>query len=91
MSMIERVARAIARIDHNGTIADEAYWADPCTGCNAYRHMARAAIEAMREITPDMERATLPFRKGVGEGVGRLWSAMITAALAADQGEGAGS
>lgn len=46
---VERVARAIAKIAHNGRVAEEAYWADPCTGCNEYRVMARAALQALGE------------------------------------------
>lgn len=46
---VERVARAIAKIDHNGRVAEEAYWANPDTGCNIYRVMARAALQALGE------------------------------------------
>lgn len=46
---VERVARAIAKIAHNGRVAEEGYWADPCTGCNEYRVMARAALQALGE------------------------------------------
>lgn len=47
---VEVMARAIAKVDHNGRIAEEGYWADPCTGCNLYRVMARAALGALRAL-----------------------------------------
>jgi len=48
-ALVEAVARAIAQIDHNGRIAEPGYWADPCTGCNLYRTMARAALSTIRK------------------------------------------
>lgn len=51
--LVEAVARAIARIDHNGRVAEEAYWDDPCTGCNLYRNMSVAAIATVRQHTAD--------------------------------------
>lgn len=47
--MLEKVARAIAKIDHNGRVAEEGFWANPDTGSFHYRDMARAAIQALME------------------------------------------
>jgi hypothetical protein len=44
-SLIERVARAMSKLYHNG---ESAYWPD-------YENTARAAIAAMREPTEEMK------------------------------------
>lgn len=55
--MLEQCARAIAKVDHNGRVAEEGYWSNPDTGCNAYRVMARAVLTTLREPTPGMIEA----------------------------------
>lgn len=82
-SMIERVARAIAKTDHGGRVADEGYWQTACTGSNSYRAMARAALEAMREPTHAMLWSREMPDIGPDE-IRVLWQAMIDAALTSE-------
>lgn len=76
MSMIERVARAIARDDYDG----DDLWDKLGPGNKAaYKANARAAIEAMREPTEKMSD------EGAANNFGKpsyaAWQAMIDAAL----------
>ncbi len=43
--------------------------------------VARAALQALRDPTEEMNEAAKPFRKGVGETAERLFRAMIDTAL----------
>jgi len=93
-TMIEKMARAIydnerERMDSFIEAAD-AKVGKKChvsmmmswSSCNLlYEDMARAALQALREPTGEMNEAAKPFRKGVGETAERLFRAMIDAAL----------
>lgn len=56
--MIERVARAIWALQRDTDCNDyDKLWDGPGSAKEIARDMARAAIEAMRKMTPAMERA----------------------------------
>lgn len=74
--MVERVARAIFDTAVGPDKWDNEFWAEERAGCFT---SARAAIEAMREPTPEMQAAgKLPAEDG---GAIACWCAMIEAAL----------
>lgn len=80
MSMVERVARAIARDDYDG----DDLWDEFGPGNKAsYTANARAAIEAMREPTEKMSD------EGAANNFGKpsyaAWQAMIDAVLLEQQ------
>lgn len=54
MTMIEKMARAIAQVDHNGRIAGEGYWRDADTGSGHHIKQARAALAMMLEPSAAM-------------------------------------
>ena len=63
MTLLERMARAIAQVDHNGRIAGEGYWKDPDTGSGHHIEQARAALTMMLQPSEAMVKA----------GAGALW------------------
>lgn len=67
--MVERIARKIFKIARSGVDPMGDAWKD-------YEPDARAAIEAMRKLTPEMLQA------GQGwDGIPAIWNRMIDAAL----------
>lgn len=89
MGLLERVARAIAQVDHNGRVAEEGYWSNRDTGSNHHRAQARAALEAMAEPSEAMldrfvSRALCVSVHGEGgwsDYARGQWRTMIQAAL----------
>lgn len=75
-STIERVARAIC----------EAEYGEGATIDTVHVRQARAAIEAMRELTPEMDMAGQRGRYQRYGGVRTMWIAMIDEALRGDDG-----
>ncbi|WP_454280595.1 hypothetical protein [Sphingomonas sp. Marseille-Q8236] len=47
--LVEAVARAVAKVDHNGRVAEEGYWSNPDTGSFHYRNAATAALRAIED------------------------------------------
>lgn len=94
-NMVERVARAIDDLPfrswqalydfclpQDGEEAARRYAeATHRKSIDAVMLQARAAIGAMASPTEAMNDAAKPFRKGVGETAGRIWTAMIDASL----------
>lgn len=79
-TMIERVARAICEEDErNGGAPWGYYEAVTHIRLEAYRDMARAAIAAMREPTPEIEKAG--WIEGACLTPADHWKSMIDAAL----------
>lgn len=74
MTMIEKVARAIWKHER-----DTLQHAEPFV-LSRYEGKVRAALQALREPTPDMLDAT-DFVNGVDEYPRALWQDMIDAAL----------
>jgi hypothetical protein len=78
--MVERVARAICRgvgqVRPDVILTDEPAW-------HQYIYAARAAIEAMREPTPEMLRAAQTTHASYLRAAtdAEIWQAMIRAAL----------
>ena len=93
--MVERVARALFAYDiehHSMQITGARTWEAHEKRHPAYRGLARAAIEAMRDPTPAMEDAPqmeLDDESGLLEwpGPNATWFAMIDAALKPEGGE----
>ncbi len=72
--MIEKVARAICKASINATQeAEDGLWE------SVYAPIAKAAIEAMREATPEM--FTAGFEDAPHCDLGNAWVSMIDAAL----------
>lgn len=91
MMMVEKIARAIAQVDHNGRIADEGYWLNRDTGSDHHREQARAALRALLEPSEGMWGAEFQYDDGdsglVSETVhNEAWQAMIQAALNEKEG-----
>lgn len=85
--MVEKVARAICTEWFERPVDDSFLFGD-CTGGYAFSNMARAAIEAMRDATPEMQ--TL-FTAARPESPCAVWNKVIDAALSApvaSMGEG---
>lgn len=84
MDTIEKVARAIAKVNEDGgsDLLHHSYEKDS----EGYRELAQAAIEAMREPSPDMIDAAAKewvedYRYRL-DTINNLWGAAIHAALA---------
>lgn len=79
MTMRERMARAMVDAFSVGLrppkFDDLAEFAQ-----YSFLKAADAVLDAMDEPSEAMNEAAKPFRKGVGEGVGAMWAALITAA-----------
>jgi hypothetical protein len=95
MTMVEKVAMALAEMPCNTGVAFRHHFRD---GAEAYREIARVAIEAMRSASPEMLAAAWRqvsvdkakagiARLGPGPGMAEWWHAAIDAALKeAEQG-----